>query len=68
MTGLETAAIIVAIVFMGVIMLTFIVILFAVLAATRKVTKLTRTAQAKVDMVKDIPYIGKRMFKAFKKK
>lgn len=67
MTGLETAAVIVAIVFMGIIMLTFLVIMIAVLVVTKKTSRFIQSAQIKLDLISDLPNIGKRMFRTFKK-
>lgn len=68
MTGLETAGIIVAIVFMGLFMLTFLVVLIVALRVLRRVNRVVDSAQAKVDIVKEIPLIGKKVFRAAKKK
>ena len=67
MSGLETATDILAIIFMSTITLTFLAFLVIALVLKRKVGRLIDSVQEKVDIVRDLPIIGKRVFRAAKR-
>jgi hypothetical protein len=65
MTGLETATLIVGLVTMGLIILYTIVLLMVTLMLYRKISKTQAEVQEKLDMLSNIPSVGKMLFRAF---
>lgn len=62
MTGLQTATDIVALVYMGVMLLLVLVLLITGLVIKRKIARTQANIQAKLDLARHIPYVGRWLF------
>jgi threonine/homoserine/homoserine lactone efflux protein len=61
MTGLQTATDIVAIVCMGVITITWFALLILAFVVRRKLNRMFDSLEELMDIVRGVPFIGKRM-------
>jgi hypothetical protein len=68
MSDLQTATDIVALVFMGVILLLIVALGIYALMLKRKIKRTQAQVMAKVNMVKSLPFIGLSMLRAMFKK
>jgi hypothetical protein len=68
MSDLQTATDIVALVFMGVILLLIVALGIYALMLKRKIKRTQAQVMAKVNMVKSLPFIGLAMLRAMFKK
>jgi hypothetical protein len=68
MSDLQTATDIVALVFMGVILLLIVALGIYALLLKRKIKRTQAQVMAKVNMVKSLPFIGLSMLRAMFKK
>jgi hypothetical protein len=68
MTGLQTATDIVALAFMGIILLILFSLGIIGLVVRRKVSKVQSSVQKKIDMLERASSVGTTMFNIFKKK
>jgi hypothetical protein len=68
MSDLQTATYIVALVFMGVILLLILVLGISALVLKRKIKRAQAEARAKIAMVKSLPFIGLSVLRAMFKR
>lgn len=68
MTGLQIATDVVAIVCMSVITITWLVFLALAIAVRRKVNRLLDSAEGVIRVVRNLPFIGRQLFGALKRR
>ena len=68
MTGLQTATDIVALVFMGIIILYALGMLVISLMVMKKINRAVNALEDRLDSLRELPFIGRRIFNSFKKK
>lgn len=68
MTELQAATDYIAIIFMGFILILLFISIIAAFVMKHKVKKMKKDILMKFELIRNIPYIGKRMFSAAKKK
>jgi len=67
-TGLQIATDVVAIVCMSVITITWLVFLALAIAVRRKVNRLLDSAEGVIRVVRNLPFIGRQLFGALKRR